>query len=140
MAFDIHTEIEIAATAEHVWATLTDTAALPDWNPVLKRLEGNLEVGGRLRISIRTGWLRLPLTVRVTKAEPGRALEWVGGPRLLLGARHGFSIEPAHDDRVRLVHYEHFEGLAVRVLQPVLRRLRRDYAGMNEALKARAET
>lgn len=139
MSFDIHTDIEIAASPERVWTTLTDGAALGSWNPVLTKLEGSLAVGEQLRIRIESGRLRLPLTVRVTKAQEHRALEWAGGLPGVFRARHGFAIEPMGDERVRFVHYEHFSGVAVRLLRRVLAGIGRDYERMNEALKDQAE-
>lgn len=139
MSFDIHTDIEIEASPERVWTTLTDGAALRTWNPVLTRLDGPLVVGGRIRVNIESGRLRLPLIVKVTKAEPNRALEWAGGLPGVFRARHGFAIEPLGDRRVRFVHYEHFSGLAVRLLRRILAAIGRDYERMNEALKDQAE-
>lgn len=139
MGFDIHTDIEIEASAERVWTTLTDNAALSSWNPVLTKLEGPLVVGEQLRIRIESGRLRLPLTVRVTKAQENRALEWAGGLPGVFRARHGFAIEPMGDARVRFVHYEHFSGVAVRLLRRILAGIGRDYERMNEALKDQAE-
>ena len=46
----LSTEIEIAAPVESVWRTLTDFASYPEWNPFLKRVEGNAAVGERLTV------------------------------------------------------------------------------------------
>jgi uncharacterized protein YndB with AHSA1/START domain len=35
MARPLHTEIEIEASPDRVWKTLTDFAAYPDWNPFI---------------------------------------------------------------------------------------------------------
>ena len=44
----IHTEIDIDAPADRVWAILTDFASYPSWNPMIPRLSGQLSVGARL--------------------------------------------------------------------------------------------
>jgi uncharacterized protein YndB with AHSA1/START domain len=41
---ELHSEIEIAASAERVWDILTDFAACPQWNPFIRRFSGELEV------------------------------------------------------------------------------------------------
>lgn len=139
MRHEIHTEIEIDAPPQRVWDVLTDSASLRRWNPVLTRLDGDLEVGRRIRVDIRTGGRRLPLLVKLTKVTPGEALEWTGGLPFLFEARHGFKIEPLEDDRVRFVHYETFDGVTIRFIRRILRRLEQDYGRMNEAVKERAE-
>ena len=139
MRHEIHTEVEIDATPQRVWDVLTDAPALRRWNPVLTRLDGELAVGRRIRVDIRSGGRRLPLIVRLTKVREGEVLEWAGGVPFVFEARHGFKIESLDDARVRFVHYETFDGATIRFLGRILRRLERDYARMNDALKARAE-
>lgn len=48
----IDTEIRIAATSDRVWGVLTNTSQFPDWNPFITSLDGNLEVGSRLSVTI----------------------------------------------------------------------------------------
>lgn len=37
----IHTSIDIAAPPEKVWAALTDYERYPEWNPFMRRIEGD---------------------------------------------------------------------------------------------------
>lgn len=48
----IETTIEIDASPAEVWEALTDAAAYPDWNPFIRSLEGDLQVGAKLRVRI----------------------------------------------------------------------------------------
>ncbi len=140
MRHEIHTEIEVSASAPRVWQVLTNGNALASWNPVLTRLDGPLEVGRKTRIDIHTNGRRLPLKVKLTIVRPDEALEWTGGIAGLFKARHGFRIEPIDDEgRVRFVHYEYFDGVAVGPLRRLLASLEKDYARMNEALRDFAE-
>jgi hypothetical protein len=139
MRHEIRTEIEVHATAERVWRVLTDSAALPSWNPVITRIDGPLEVGARTRVDVAVRGRRLPLRVRLTVVRPDEALEWTGGVKGLFVARHGFRIEPLDNGHVRFAHYEIFDGFATRALRGVLSGLEADYNRMNEALKAYAE-
>ena len=50
----LSTEVEIAAPASVVWEELTDGAAYPEWNPFVKHLSGDLEVGKHLEITIQS--------------------------------------------------------------------------------------
>lgn len=142
MRHEIHTEIEVSASAPRVWRVLTDGTALPSWNPVLTRLDGPLEVGRKVRVDIRTGGRRLPLRVKLSIVRPDEALEWAGGLPGVFSARHGFRIEPVGDEegRVRFVHYEYFDGIAIRPLRRILASLEKDYVTMNEALRDYAES
>ena len=44
---EIQTEIEINASAEKVWRVLIDFAAYSEWNPFVRRVEGEVSVGAR---------------------------------------------------------------------------------------------
>ena len=41
---------EIDASPEDVWQVLTDFDAYPEWNPFIRSIQGNPEVGSRLSI------------------------------------------------------------------------------------------
>jgi len=65
--------IEIDAAPEAIWRQITDTAAYPDWNPFMRRLEGELKEGARIEVEIE---------------PPG-------------GREHGFEIEPLEGGRTQ---------------------------------------
>ena len=44
------TSIEVSAPPDRVWAVLTDFPSYPTWNPFIKRFEGELKVGGRVKM------------------------------------------------------------------------------------------
>jgi hypothetical protein len=140
----VHTEIEIDATAERVWEILADFEAYPEWNPLIPSAEGCAEVGTTARIRLAIGKLRVPITVEVLCADPGRELSWVGPAeerlRRVGRGTHFFRIHPIEDGRVRFEHGEEFEGLVVpRRFARGERLLGRGYAALNRALKRRAE-
>ncbi|KAB7619358.1 SRPBCC family protein [Alkalilimnicola sp. S0819] len=50
----LHTEIEIDASAERVWAVLSDFASYPQWNPFIKSVAGEPQQGARLQIAVQS--------------------------------------------------------------------------------------
>jgi hypothetical protein len=141
---EIHTEIEINAPAEKVWQVLTDFAAYPEWNPFVRRGEGEVRVGARLHIFIQhSGGKGMSFRPTVLVADPNREFRWLGHLWLpgLFDGEHSFLIEPLVDGRVRFVQRERFEGLLVPLFWKMLDRdTRRGFEEMNRALKLRAES
>lgn len=139
----ITTTIELDATAEEVWDTLTDTAAYPRWNPFITRLDGTLEVGNRIRVRIAPPGGK-PITFRptVTNVEPRHRLAWLGRlliPGLFDGA-HCFTLQPTDDGRTRLVHSESFRGVLVWFSRGLVENTTAGFEAMNEALRDHLRT
>jgi hypothetical protein len=143
MAFHLHTEIEIDAQADRVWAILSDLAAYPSWNPFVIRAEGTLALDARLAVSLRPPSGRaMQFKPHVSRLEPGRCFAWRGSlpiPGLFTG-EHQFEVVPLGTGKVRLVHSERFSGLLVPLLKKSLDGdTRRGFEAMNAAVKTRAE-
>ena len=141
---EIHTEIEINAPAEKVWRVLTDFAAYPEWNPFVRRAEGEVRVGARLQVYIQTsGGNGMSFRPTVLVADPNRELRWLGQlwvPGLFDG-EHSFTIEPMGEERVRFIQRERFKGLLLLLLSKTLDRdTLRGFEEMNRALKLRVES
>ena len=141
--YEIRTEIEIAASAATVWEILLDFRRHPEWNPFVRRIEGEAKVGERLTVMVKpangNGMTFRPV-VRVV--APEREFRWLGRflVRGLFDGEHYFQIEPISKDRVRLIHGEHFSGLLVGLAQSGLESgTKAGFVAMNEALRARAE-
>jgi hypothetical protein len=142
MSTELRHEIEIDAPPAAVWAVLTDTAAYPEWNPFVRRLDGDLREGARLEVEIAPpGGRAMTFRPTVVALEDGVELRWLG--RLLLpglfDGEHRFLVEPLPGGRTLLVQAERFRGLLVRPLAGALRKTAAGFAQMDEALKARAE-
>ena len=141
---EIHTEIEINAPAEKVWKVLTDFAAYPEWNPFVRRGEGEVRVGARLHVYIQpSGGKGMSFRPTVLVADPNRELRWLGHlwVRGLFDGEHSFSIEPLVEGRVRFVQRERFGGLLLPLLSKMLDGdTRRGFEEMNRALKLRSES
>jgi hypothetical protein len=133
----IHTEIDIAAPTEVVWATLADLAAYPEWNPYHVKVDGDLSVGSRLVVHLhKPNGDDLTIKPHVMRITPGRELTWGGGIRGVFFGEHQFLLEPV-GTATHLVHRETFSGLAVRYAR--LDAIEEGYEGMNQALEERVE-
>ena len=140
---ELHSEIEIQASAERVWQLLTDFPGFPQWNPFIRKASGNIRVGERLEIRPQPSGARA-MTFRPTvlKAEPNREFRWLGHLLIpgLFDGEHIFTIEPLGGSRVRFTQREVFTGLLVPLLARGLDTdTRRGFEEMNQALKTRAE-
>jgi hypothetical protein len=142
MSKRIKTQLQIDAPAQRVWRELTNFASFPTWNPFIRRAEGRLEPGRRLRIVLRLGPIRLRFRPVVVVAETSRELRWRAriGPPGLLEVDRSFVLEPVGAG-VRFTQEEVCRGL----LAPLATafggeaRLYRGYDGLNRALRARSE-
>jgi hypothetical protein len=140
---ELHSEIEIDASAELVWGVLTDFASYPEWNPFVRRISGEPKVGERLEVRLEPpGGRGITLKPTVLEAEPERELRWLGHLWVsgLFDGEHSLTIHRLGEDSVRFVQAETFTG----VLVPMFARslddgTRRGFEEMNRALKERAE-
>src|SRR3989441_13199158 len=137
---ELRTDIEIAPV-ERVWEVLTDFDRFPDWNPFIRRIRGNAQVGSRLDVFLGASGTRgMRFRPSVTKVVPTRDPRWLGRlglPRLFDG-EHIFQIEPLGPSRARSIQRERFRGLLVPLMARSLNRdARRGLEEMNHALQAR---
>ena len=143
MAFrnEIHSEATIEASADEVWAVLSDFGSYGEWNPGMESVQGEATVGTRLTIRFALNGGRV-MTMRPTVlvADPGRELRWLGRPLMpgLFDGEHWFTIEEREPGRVTFSQDERFRG----VLVPFLRKLIEvdtltTFHAVNEALARR---
>ena len=134
----IHTEIDIQARPETVWAILMDNGSYPDWNPYQVEVKGDLEVGSKLLVRIhKPNGERVEIEPRVMRVVPREELTWGGGVKGIFFGEHLFLLEATEGDATKLVHKEDFTGFAVPFAS--LDAIEEGYDGMNQALKERAE-
>jgi len=141
---ELRNEIEIQASAERVWQILTDFASFPNWNPFIRRANGEPRIGAQLEVFLQPSGARgMTFRPEVLKAEPNHELRWLGHLLVpgLFDGEHIFIIEPLGANRVRFVQREIFTGLLVPLFMRWLNTgTLRGFEEMNHALKIRAET
>lgn len=142
-SLELHTEIDIDADPERIWAVLTDFPAYAAWNPCIPKAAGEARAGSRLEVKIAWPGLKPgPYVLQVLDVKPARELRWLGhlGRPGLMDGDHRFLIEPIGSDRSRLTQRERFSGWLVPLMAPWLRRnVLVGFERMNAALKARVE-
>ena len=131
---------DIAAPPERVWAVLTDTGAYPEWNPFVRRLEGELREGSRLSVDLQPNDKK-PTTMKptVVAVQPGRSFTWLGRVGLpgVLDGRHTFTVE-ATVQGSRLVQHERLSGLLTPLFRTMLTvQTPEAFRASNDALAAR---
>jgi hypothetical protein len=138
----IETTIDIDATPDTVWATLTDFASYRHWNPFMDRVEGAPEVGTKLVVHMSpNGGRGMTFKPTVLHAVPGRELRWLGslGVRGLFDGEHFFILEGRRGGSTRLTHGEHFAGVLVALMKGTMKNTEAGFTAFNQALKQRVE-
>lgn len=140
---ELWTAIDIDASADTVWAILTDLSQYAAWNLFIPEAEGEVREGARLKVHIAPpGGKAMTFTPTVTRVEPGREFRWPG--RLVLpgvfDGEHIYEITPLEDGGIHFVQREEFRGVLVPLMWKGLdTQTRQGFEEMNAALKKRAE-
>ena len=141
--YELHTEIRINAPADRVWEVLTDFEAYVDWNPFVRSLEGSLEPGKTLKVTLEQPESKpMVMQPKVVGLEPGRGFKWLGhlGIPKIFDGEHRFELEAREDGTTRFIHAERFGGILVPFFKSMLEnKTRRGFEQMNEALRQRVE-
>ena len=139
----INTEIIINASAENVWNALMNFDQHPEWNPFIKKLQGEAKVGQRLRVEIHPPNQKpSTFTPKVLKVLPYQHFCWRGTliASFVMAGEHNYEIEVLEPNKVKFKHYENFTGLlAGIVMKKMGEDTKKGFQAMNEALKERAE-
>lgn len=140
----IETFIDIPAPPHVVWDVLTDFAAMADWNPFIRKIEGEPVDGERIRVTIQPpGRGSMSFRPRITQLDPRQELRWLGtflSPGVFDG-EHTFRLF-GHPGGTRFEHGEQFNGLLVSFLmgEAMLADTKRGFEAMNEALSQRCQS
>ena len=98
MAFSrtrITTEIEIGAPATDVWNSLVDLESYPAWNPLIRRISGNIAIGAKLDVTIQLpNSSAMKFEPTIISVETDKELRWVGkfGMTVVFRGEHFFTI------------------------------------------------
>jgi len=122
-----------------VWEVLSDFDAYPQWNPCVQ-FRGRPELGARVPITLQLMGRSFPFSVRMEAMDEERELRWRGGPPQLMSGTHYFKIHAQGPDATEVIHGERFEGLAVPLVWPAVRRaFEAFYERINQSLAERCQ-
>jgi hypothetical protein len=68
----------IEAPPEKVWAILTDASAYPQWDSGVRKVDGTIAPGEKIKVVSEANPGRA-FPVKVTQFEPARSMTWSGG-------------------------------------------------------------
>ena len=138
----IETEILIDAKPEKVWQVLTDFENHPTWNPFIKSISGEQEVGKKLTIKMQPpdgkGMTFNPTVLSFTKNEEFR---WIGKLifKGIFDGEHYFKLTDNGKNQTKFVHGEKFSGILIPLMTKILENTKDGFELMNEALKTECE-
>lgn len=137
---DIQTTIDIEANAAQIWRVLTDFESYADWNPMLRNVRTRLEPAAHVHFEVlRDNASPSKLKANITLVNSGKELVWRGGSSAAISGEHYFRIEQLGERYCRFHHGEHFRGLLLPLVKPVLKNASSLYEAMNRALKQSVE-
>jgi hypothetical protein len=140
---ELITTIEINATPEKIWKVLVDFEKYHEWNPFIKHIRGDAEVGKKIEAKIHPpGQRDMIFKPILLKVDKNKELRWIGHllfPGIFDG-EHIFLIEKLDKSRILFRHEEKFSGILVPILwKSLYQHTRVGFIEMNQALKKRVE-
>ncbi|MGI5195690.1 SRPBCC family protein [Streptomyces sp. CA-288835] len=139
----ISSTVYIRATADQVWAVLTDFERFHEWNPFLVEAAGRAVPGARLtlRFQLPGSGRQMVFRPTVLESEPGRLLRWRGrfGVPGVFDGVHSFELSP-RDGGTHVLQTERFSGLLVPLAGSVITPSEQGFRHLTDALKARVES
>ena len=131
-------ETMIAARPEAIWAILTDAPAYTQWDNGVKRLEGTIAPGEKLKITSEVDPKRAH-PIRVTDFEPAARMTWTGGmPLGLFKGVRTFTLTP-DGAGTRFTMREEFTGPLLPLIWRSMPDLGPAFEQFARGLKAKAE-
>jgi len=138
----IETEILIDANPKRVWQVLTDFDNHPKWNPFIKSISGEKEVGKKLTVKIQPPEGKgMTFNPRVLSFAKNEELRWIGKlfVKGIFDGEHYFKLIENGKKQTKFVHGEKFSGILVPLMTKVLENTKQGFKLMNEALKSECE-
>lgn len=140
MTKEIKTEIAIDANPEKIWEILTNQNEYPNWNPFIKKFEGKLKIGERLKVVIQPeNSSKMTFKPTVLECEGNKKLKWKG--KFIIGGlfdgTHIFELIDNKNGTTTFKQSEIFEGVLVRFFN--LDNTKLGFEKMNNELKKKSE-
>jgi hypothetical protein len=138
---EVQSQVDVDASADQVWAVLSDFPSYPIWNPFIYPLKGEVRTGSQLEVTIHPGTQTITYQATVIAVHRARQLTWSG--QIFSGGvfetTYSFTIEPLGSGKARLVSHESHKGFAAVLAFGVLKDVQAGLATMIRAARTRAE-
>lgn len=138
----IETQIIIKATSEKVWNILMDFDTYSEWNPFIKFISGDKNIGNNLLVKIQPDKDKI-MTFKpiILKVDKNKEFRWLGKFLFkgLFDGEHYFILSQTSEGYTTLIHGEIFNGMLVGLLKGILNKTEEGFKTMNVALKDKAE-
>jgi hypothetical protein len=134
----IETQILINATPEKIWNILTAFENYPHWNPFIKSLTGDVQVGNKIKVVVPG----MNFTPTILAFEKNNELRWLGHLLFkgVFDGEHFFKLIDNKNGTTTFIHGEHFKGFLVPLFKKKLEgETARGFEEMNRKLKVEAE-
>ena len=138
MAHSIYTEITIHSTPGRIWSVLMDFPRYAEWNPFIKQISGNPDVGNKLEVIMQPpGGSVMKFTPTVLVCQQNKRFKWIGsmGFKGIFDGEHSFEIRDNGDGSCTFMQSERFSGILVPLFKKMLDgKTKEGFVGMNEGL------
>lgn len=136
----LYTEITINAPIDLAWKEFSNFSEYPGWNPFIKKVSGEMKIGGSIDITIQPkGEKPVDFAPTIIKYKEKSILQWEGKlfiPGVFTG-RHTFQFISIDKDTTRFIQKEDFNGVLVPFIN--LDSTLNGFKEMNSLLKYRVE-
>lgn len=133
------TSIDIDAPQQMVWAKLVDVKAWPSWNTTVTKVEGDVELGGKVTVYTKIS-PNQAFPLRVTLFEPSRQMVWQGGmPLGLFTGKRTYTLTPKTNGKTQFEMVEQFTGLMAPLITRSIPDLQPSFGEFAACLKRIAE-
>jgi len=100
----------IKANPEKIWELLTDVENYTKWNSTLTSLEGNISLGGTVKMKVPQAPGRI-FKVKVKEFTPNKSMLWQDGFAPMFMGKRFFTLQPCADGTTTFTMSEVFSGL-----------------------------
>ena len=135
----LETKTIINAPVQLVWQYLTQTTNYDKWNPFIKKVDGTLEVGQTINVTIQPPNQKpMQFTPTILTLKTNEEFRWLGHLwfKGIFDGEHYFKLNRLSDNQTEFIHGESFTGLLARpILWMIKKNTLAGFEAMNQALK-----
>ena len=138
--FKIETQIMLNAPQKEVMNLLTNFEKYKEWNPFMVFAKGKCSLHSVLKVTLNIDNKKMSISPKIIMRQDN-IFCWRGvlGVRYLFDGVHYFKVEGLPKNRTLFTHTEHFQGLLVWAMFPMLLKIKKRFELMNKALKNELE-